>query len=194
MGAQCGNADDVCGFCKYSPTMLLPCIRLEFVLRQLFMEVHMKTRLALASFGVFVLFAAQNAKADYFQYNIICIPTQVNHVQRVLQGRIYLALKTDRSIAKSAVTVSVRKGPEVIEKKREDELLEGLGYFFDTRDLSLSLGGNATGHACYADGTATVKVSVTRKNGTVASNQFTTHVQLPGAYATKAKVRVSEVQ
>jgi len=137
-------------------------------------------------------FGAPTARADYYQYNVICIPTQIGHVARALQGRIYLALKKDPSIAKYSVNVSVRKLPEVVEQRTDAELLNGLGYSFDTHDLSLSLGGSADGAGCFAYGTITVRISVTRKDGTAASNQFTTPVLLPGAYATKAKTRVHE--
>ncbi|HQH28362.1 MAG TPA: hypothetical protein PLP17_13270 [Oligoflexia bacterium] len=152
----------------------------------------MKTRLAVWLCGFVMLFSSSQAQADYFVYDVICEPTQFEDVARVIRARIYLDIAADKTITNSNISVSIRKGPAVVEKKLEAELMDDYGYFFNTQDLSFSLGGTASGHACFRDASVTVSVQVTRKDGTTASNQFVTSIRVPGAYATKAKVRIRE--
>ena len=131
--------------------------------------------------------------ADFYEYQTFCNPTASNHLARAIQGKLYLALRSDPTVQKFSVSAKITKVKNLPTKTQsEDELVAGLGLTFNPTDLSLSVGGKATGHACYVDGLLSINITRTSKTGATASNQFSTVIKVPGAYVTTTKVRVSK--
>lgn len=146
---------------------------------------------AVISFIILFLSITPNAMAEQYAYEAVCQPTQDEDIGRVIQGRIYLALRSDSSISKFSVSAKVsRVKPYPVVTVKETDLLSGLGFAFNTGDLSLGLGGNIVGHSCWAQGLLTVRIRAVKKDGTQLSNDFSTPIGVPGAYATKGKTKI----
>ena len=130
------------------------------------------------------------ANAEQFVYETICQPTEIEDVARVIQGNIYLALRADKTVKKTKVSVKIRKAASPTIWLAETDLLNGTGYSFNPGDLSIGLGGNILGHACFANANLLFDIQVTRKDGSIQKNAVTIPVNVPGALATKGKVIV----
>lgn len=128
-----------------------------------------------------------SANAEQFVYEVHCEPTEIEDIARVIQGHIYLALRADKTVKNTNVSVRIRKTPKVKTYKSESALLEGTGFNFNPSDLSISLGGNVEGHACFADANLLFSLNVTRKDGSSQSNEIVIPVKAPGALATSGK-------
>ena len=126
--------------------------------------------------------------ADQFLYEVHCEPTEIEDVARVIQGNIYLALKADKTVKKSTISVRIRKQPAQTFTLSETQLLTDTGYSFNPSDLSVSIGGNIIGHACFSEAHLLFNIQVTRKDESTQSNEVTIPVNVPGAYATSGKI------
>ncbi len=134
-----------------------------------------------------IIFSQANAHAEHFVYEVHCEPTEISDITRVIQGNIWLALRADKTVQKSNISVRIRQLPPVKSWVTEAELLKGTGYSFNTEDLSLSIGGEVVGHSCYGDANLLFDIEVIRKDGSVQRNVVTVPVRVPGAYATSGK-------
>lgn len=140
-------------------------------------------------FQIFIL-SSSNASAEQFVYETQCQPTEIEDIARVIQGNIYLALRSDKNIKKTIVSVKIRKLTSPTVWIAETDLLNSTGYSFNSSDLSISLGGKVQGHACFAKANLLLDIQVTRKDGTAQRNTVTIPVEVPGALATKGKIIV----
>lgn len=134
-----------------------------------------------------IVFSSSYALAEQFVYEVHCEPTEISDISRVIQGNIWLALRADKTIQKSNISVRIRQLPPVKSWVTEDELLRDTGYSFNTEDLSVSVGGEVVGHSCYGDANLLFDIEVIRKDGRVQRNVVTVPVRVPGAYATSGK-------
>ena len=146
---------------------------------------------ALALFST--LFSSSAASAEEYVYKSQCLTSQAEDIARTIQGSIYLALRADKTVSTSTIKVKVKKLPQAKVWIKESELLDGLGFSFNPTNLSLSLGGVAEGHGCLLPHTVTISINVTRKSGTVDKADISTVINVPGLYATGAKVKASQL-
>ncbi len=137
--------------------------------------------------SLFIFSHSSAALAEQFVYEVHCEPTEIEDITRVIQGNIYLALRADKTVKNTNVSVRIRKTTPVKTYKSESDLLKGTGYSFNPSDLSISLGGEVEGHACYADANLLFSINVTRKDGTSQSNEVVIPVKAPGSLATSGK-------
>ena len=135
----------------------------------------------------FIIVSQATANAEQFVYEVHCEPTEISDITRVIQGNIWLALRADKTIQKSNISVRIRQLPPVQSWATETELLKDTGYSFNTEDLSLSIGGKVVGHSCFGEANLLFDIEVIRKDGRVQRNVVTVPVQVPGAYATSGK-------
>lgn len=147
-------------------------------------------------FSVLYFFNHSNpVAAEQFLYEAVCHPTQFEDVGRAVRGRLYLALRDDPTVdmSKLYLYVSVQKVryPDAV-WLTEEELLQGMPFSFDSQDLSIAVGGDALGHACLAEANLTVRLGVTRKDGAYNYNEAVFPIRVPGAYATKSKIRIPD--
>ena len=143
---------------------------------------------ALAAASILFLSTQAFAHDRQFVYETVCQPVEMSDIARVIRGHIWLSLREHKSVTGSKVIyVGIRKADTEKTWVSENNLLRGLNFSFNPADLSISIGGRAEGHACYANATLLFDVQVYRKNGDFHSNQLQVPVRIPGSLATKAK-------
>lgn len=155
--------------------------------------MHKKCVLMFLLILTFVGFAqAAHALESETGYKVKCEPVEVSDVTRVIRNIIWDAIEADPAIdhkyMDSDITV-IDKHPTQLTLS---ELNQGQGLTFDTSNLTISLGGIAEGHQCYATAEVRLFVSVVRlSDGAILSNEITTHIEIPGAWATKKRVTIT---
>jgi len=154
------------------------------------MKEKSTTYFTFLTFLLISIITSSNVIAEQFVYETQCQPTEIEDVARVIQGNIYLALRADKTIKNTIVSVKIRNSISPTIWISETDLLIGTGYSFNSADLSISLGGKIAGHACFAKANLLFDIQVTRKDGTSQSNILTIPVEVPGALATKSKIVV----
>lgn len=129
-------------------------------------------------------FAAQEG------FHTSCQPAETSDMARSVRTKIYNQLKTDKLNKQITVTAKVRilnKRPAPVAL---DNLTSGFAITLDPATLEHSVTGNASGHSCTADAQLDISIKVTRKDGTVLNTSSSTNIEIPGNYATKARVLI----